>query len=206
MLFDINGIKYNDVMVTKNSNNKYEVTIYGVPCQGKTSCSSDIPKLVSQVLGKRMIRENAMCKLDENNKMCHYKLIEAENFGVASAVARLSKEEFSGDSYYFGNVAPGKYIIVISDGMGSGFEAAMESNTTITLIEKFMEAGFDRNTTMKAINSILLLKNNTESFATVDLGIIDLYEGIGEFIKVGAVSTFIKSGFDVEIIENKIYL
>lgn len=203
MVFDINGIKYNDVMVTKNSNNKYEVTIYGVPCQGKTSCSSDVPKLVSQVLGKRMIRENAMCKLDENNKMCHYKLIEAENYGVASAVARFSKEEISGDSYYFGNVAPGKYIIAISDGMGSGFEAAMESNTTITLIEKFMEAGFDRNTTMKAINSILLLKNNSESFATVDLGIIDLYEGIGEFIKVGAVSTFIKSGFDVEIIENK---
>lgn len=202
-IFDVNGIKYNDVMVTKNSNNKYEVTIYGVPCQGKASCSKDATKLVSEVLCKRMIRENAMCKLDENNNICHYKLVEAENFGVASAVARLSKEEISGDSYYFGNVSPGKYIIAISDGMGSGFEAAMESNTTITLIEKFMEAGFDRNTTMKAINSILLLKNNTESFATVDLGIIDLYEGIGEFIKVGAVSTFIKSGFDVEIIENK---
>ncbi|SEG12757.1 stage II sporulation protein E [Caloramator fervidus] len=203
VLLDLNDIKYRDVLVTKNSNNKFEVTIYGNACLGKSLCNNDIVKIVSQALGKRMVRESTMCKLDNENNVCHFKLVEAENFGVASSVARYSKEDVSGDSYYFGNVAPGRYVIAISDGMGSGFEAAMESNTTIALIEKFMEAGFDRNTTIKAINSILLLKNKSDSFATVDLGIIDLYEGIGEFIKVGAVSTFIKSGFDVEVIENK---
>ncbi|KRQ86673.1 Stage II sporulation protein E [Caloramator mitchellensis] len=197
------GIKFNDVLVTKNSANKYEVTIYGTPCTGRVSCNSEVSRIVSDVLNRRMIRENSMCRIDEGNKICQYKLIEAENYGVAAAVARASKEDLSGDSYYFGNVAPGRYILSISDGMGSGFEAAMESNTTITLLEKFMEAGFDRNTTMKAINSILLLKNDSESFATVDLGIIDLYEGVGEFIKIGAASTFIKSGRDVSIINNK---
>jgi stage II sporulation protein E len=42
-----------------------------------------------------------------------------------------------------------------------------------------------------------------EKFSTVDLSSIDLYSGEAEFMKVGAVASFIKSGNKVEVIKSK---
>jgi len=52
------------------------------------------------------------------------------------------------------------------------------------------------------INSILLLKSSDESFSTVDLSVIDLYNGEVEFVKVGAVPTFIKRSDRVEVVRS----
>ena len=74
--------------------------------------------------------------------------------------------------------------------MGSGGRASEESCAAIELLEDFMETGFDKDIAIKMINSVLVLKSNEESFSTLDMAIIDLYSGIAEFIKIGAVSSF----------------
>ena len=50
--------------------------------------------------------------------------------------------------------------------MGSGEKAQKNSNATIGLFENFIESGFDKETTIKIINSIVVLKSNEESFST----------------------------------------
>jgi stage II sporulation protein E len=60
------------------------------------------------------------------------------------------------------------------------------------LLEQFLESGFDKNTTLNLINSILSLKTVDDNFATIDLSIINLYTAEVEFLKIGAVPTFIK--------------
>jgi len=54
---------------------------------------------------------------------------------------------------------------------------------------------------LKAINSLMLLKSNDETYSTVDMTVINQYNGEVEFIKVGAVSTFIKNEEGVQIIK-----
>lgn len=196
------GLEFDNVVALKNSRDKYEITIYRKPCKGKNLCVKEFEKAVTRALGIRMVRDNAGCRINENRTMCQFRLVEAENYNLVTAVAKASKENISGDSYYFGNIGEGRYMIAMSDGMGSGRAANMESTTTISLLEKLMEAGFERNTALKAINSVLVLRSCDESFATVDMGLIDLYSGIGEFIKIGAAPTFIKTGRDVEIIKS----
>ncbi len=85
--------------------------------------------------------------------------------------------------------------------MGVGSKAADESRAVISLLENFLEAGFDLDITISSINSTLLLRSQDEIFATVDLCLLDLISGNADFVKIGAVSTFIKRRDCVEVIK-----
>jgi len=65
-----------------------------------------------------------------------------------------------------------------------------------------MECGFDKDTTLRIINSVLVLKSNDDSFSTIDLSIINLYNGDAEFVKIGAVATFIKRAEKTEVVRS----
>jgi stage II sporulation protein E len=199
---DKEGLEFDDVIAVKNSKDRYEVTVYRKPCEGRQLCNKDFVSVISKTLGVKMVRETNNCKMNNDCSICQFKLVEAENYSVVTAISRVAKEDISGDNYSYSNIGHGRYMIALSDGMGSGARAAVESNTTISLLEKFMEAGFERSTAIKAINSVLVLRSCSESFATIDMGLIDLYSGIGEFIKIGAAPTFIKSDMDIEVIKS----
>lgn len=199
---DSSGLEFDNVLAVKNNKGRMEVTIYKKPCLGKQLCTKEFIPVVSRTLGTKMIREGSNCMLNHECPMCQFRLIEEENFNIVTAVSKLAKEEISGDNYTYGKTGCGKYMAALSDGMGNGKFASNESLTTITLLEKLLEAGFDRNAAIKAINSILVLRLCDESFATIDLCLVDMYSGITEFIKVGTAPTFIKSGMEVNIINS----
>lgn len=116
------------------------------------------------------------------------------------AVQKKSQSPVSGDSFVMFELDNGKYNICISDGMGSGNDARRESETVVDLMEKFMEAGFKKETAVKLMNSAMVLQGTKESYSTLDFAEIDLYTGKLELLKVGASASFIKRGKQVEII------
>jgi len=128
--------------------------------------------------------------------------VEARRFEVVTGIARKPRQDSltSGDSYSFAPVKDGKYLLALSDGMGSGARAAEESSAVVSLLENFLEAGFDQNITVKTINSILMLRSQEEMFATADVCIMDLVEGSADFIKIGGVPSFLRRENKVEII------
>ena len=109
--------------------------------------------------------------------------------------------EISGDSYTYLQLDKGKYLLALADGMGSGELAREESAASIEMYEDFASAGFNRETILEAINSVLLLEGR-ECFSTLDICTVDLYSGEAEFIKIGAVSTFIAKGRNVEVLSS----
>lgn len=199
---DKKGLDFDDVFAVKNKRGGYEVTIYKKPCSGRQECSKEFSSVVSEVVNARMVRDGSQCRFNKDSSMCHFRLIEGESYDIITAAARIAKEEISGDNYSFGKAGEGRYMVAISDGMGSGVPAKMESSTTISLLEKFIEAGYERGAAIKAINSVLVFKSSSESFSTIDLALIDLYSGVGEFVKVGAAPAFIKSRDNISVIRS----
>lgn len=197
------GIKANDVVIFQNKWGKKEVTVFHKGCGGARDCINTIEKVTTEVLGRRMIKESNECVQNHKAGLCTLKLVEEETFRVTTGVAKLGKYEgsVSGDNYTFMNTGDGKYILALSDGMGSGQRADCQSRAAISLLEQFMETGFDKDTAVKLINSILVLKSDDDSFATIDLSAIDLYDGKVEFVKIGAVSTYIKRPDSVETVK-----
>lgn len=108
----------------------------------------------------------------------------------------------SGDSFSTMPLGDGKYAMAISDGMGNGRRAHIESEETIGLLKRILQSGIAEKVAIKSINSVLSLRSNEEMFATLDLAVIDLQEGAAKFLKVGSPPSFIKRGNQIISIES----
>jgi serine/threonine protein phosphatase PrpC len=92
----------------------------------------------------------------------------------------------------------GQAYAFISDGMGSGADAARASEICAMFLQKLLPingcSGDSVKNTLGVINGFIRSTNNTsakECSATVDLGVFDLVEGRASFYKSGAAPTFI---------------
>ena len=198
---DKNGIRTGDILVLEKPGGKTEVNIHKPACGGNKECLKKVETIVSKVLGKSMSRQHKDCTR-AGREECILQLSETRQFEIITGIVRKPRQEniTCGDSYSFTTVKGGKYMLALSDGMGFGARAAEESSAVISLMENFMEAGFDQNITIKTINSILMLRSRDEMFATADLCVIDLVGGQAEFIKIGGVPSFIRRDRQVDII------
>lgn len=82
--------------------------------------------------------------------------------------------------------------MIVSDGMGSGAAAAIDSAMTVSLISKLLEANVAYEPSLKIVNSALLVKSGEESLSTIDIAAVNLYTGQVDFYKAGAAPTFVK--------------
>lgn len=98
----------------------------------------------------------------------------------------------SGDNFSIFPLESGQYDICLSDGMGSGRAASKESALVVDLMEKFMEAGFARETAIRMMNSAMVMQGEDDSFSTMDLASIDLYSGRLSLTKIGAAASFLR--------------
>lgn len=92
--------------------------------------------------------------------------------------------------------------LLLSDGMGSGSGAALDSSMTVQLLQKLLEAHVGYDAALKLLNSALLVKSGDESLATVDLAAVDLYSGRADFYKAGAAPSFIRRRERCSVLES----
>jgi stage II sporulation protein E len=192
------------IIVIEDKYGKYDVTLAKKPCYGRKVCVKEIIPIVNKILDRNMKSQDAGCNISKEEKLCNIKLVEEQKYKVIHGVARAVKNnsQVSGDNYSFMEIKNDQCLMALSDGMGSGSRANRESAASIELLEEFLESGFDKDVAVKMINSALVLKSAEESFSTIDMCIIDMHEAIAEFIKIGAASTYIKRGSEIQIISS----
>ncbi len=95
----------------------------------------------------------------------------------------------------------GRVQMVLSDGMGSGPAAAVDSAMASSLLTRMMSAGLGATGALKFANAALLTKSAEESLATADIALVDLHTGRADLYKAGAAPTFVRSGGKVVMLE-----
>ena len=120
---------------------------------------------------------------------------------IASKSTTKNNSEVSGDSFVQTKLRDGKYMMAISDGMGSGPRAKKSSSTVIKMLKRLLTTGFDKDVSIGLINSSVNLNSSEETYATIDISVFDINNGNIEFIKNGACPTFIKSNKNVEVVK-----
>lgn len=111
------------------------------------------------------------------------------------AVHKKKDSDISGDSGSYFKLEDGRLCVILSDGMGTGKEAAEESASAIRMLERFLKSGIDPSTSLATINSALVIKSEElGGFATLDLMCLDLFNGETSFYKYGSAPTYIKRG------------
>lgn len=115
-------------------------------------------------------------------------------FYAVHGVARLTKDgaSISGDNFSCLEKEDGELVLSLSDGMGFGARACKESELVVDLLERFVEAGFAKETAIKMLNSAMVIRGEDEQYSTVDITSVNLYTGETSFYKIGASATFIR--------------
>ena len=91
--------------------------------------------------------------------------------------------------------------MVVSDGMGKGKKAAAESLMVTKTIMSLLKSGVTTDLTLKMINTVMLMKDDEDSYATVDLIIVDKRSGKAKFYKIGAAPTLIRRKDNVQEVQ-----
>lgn len=117
--------------------------------------------------------------------------------GVASRPR--SGDPVSGDTAIVQQLDGDRILVVVSDGMGVGPQAALESGLAASLVGEVLRAGFSPAVAVKAVNTALLLRSTQERFATLDLALVDLARHEMELVKVAGAPTFLRRGSEVAV-------
>ncbi len=171
---------------------------------GQCISVNEVAQLLSQEFGTPMAAAGGGRRI-VNGEYHTVHFVEDVSYQVLYGVAKLTKEQekVSGDNYVCRQEEAGRFVMCLSDGMGSGVEACRESEEVVELLEQFLESGFSQETAAKMVNSALVMKGQEGEFSTVDICAVDLYTGICNFLKAGASATFIKRDHWVEAISSE---
>ncbi|MBP3442894.1 MAG: SpoIIE family protein phosphatase [Clostridia bacterium] len=133
-------------------------------------------------------------ELWENGETCTLTFRQSIAYNVSiGAVSRPTDDEtVCGDYYRSFRDNDDRYIVILSDGMGTGRRAAVDSAMAAELFSKLIKSGLSFDCALSITNSALLVKSSDESLATLDIVSIDLFTGKTDFMKAGAAATFIR--------------
>lgn len=123
-------------------------------------------------------------------------------FDAAFGVANVKKQgaSASGDTHSVIKIDERKFMVALSDGMGSGEYAKQVSESTISLLESFYRAKMPSALVLSTVNKLLTF-HKEETFACVDIAIVDLDNGNADVIKIGAPFGFILTANSVKVLE-----
>ncbi len=206
-LLEQKEITIQDIAIKRSSSGRYAVTVYTNTCESTDGTECDIKKIgkiISKVLDDKMIIQSEECGLRSQKEQCKFTYLSDDKYKVQVGMSKSTKagSPVSGDTCLNLKLDDGKYLMAISDGMGSGPEAMKSSKIAIKMLERLLSAGFEKDVSLKLINSTLSANTSEDMYATLDIQILDLFSGNMEFIKNSACPTFVKRNGEVQLLKS----
>lgn len=205
LLCNQKDIEILDINIKMQENGRNIINIYTNACKQDEQCHiEEIEKILSNVLKQNIVIQREVCAKEESQNLCKQIYISKDRFSIQIGIAHDKKKDspVSGDYSAQTKLDDGKYLIALSDGMGSGAEARKSSQIAVKMLTRMLSSGFDRDTSMELINSSMYINSEEDSYATLDVAILDLYSGNMEFMKNGACPTFIKNKGTVNVVKS----
>ncbi len=193
------GIQVKEIIFLEGAHGKRKINITARLIGRRVYSGDEFAGLLSVFLDRRLV-----CGIESPYRMTRsfeaFFFEDEPQYSVMTAMSRAVKEneKISGDNYSVEECADGNLILMIADGMGSGEKACKDSQSVIEFMEKFLEAGFQKEKAFSMMNAAIAAQTGCCNLTTLDLCMLDLHNGEAEFIKAGAASSFYKRGNTVE--------
>ncbi|ANS76368.1 stage II sporulation protein E [Paenibacillus yonginensis] len=191
------GLSIHGVDIISLDHGQVEIEMMHNFTKGYDECRKLIAPLLSDILGEQITVVNETAGVKEGIRTVTFG--SAKTYEIATGVAGTAKggDLLSGDSFSAVELGNGKFAVALSDGMGNGERAKLESSTALGILEQLLQSGMDETLAIKSVNSVLMLRSPDEVYATVDMALIDEYSAKTTFLKIGSSPSFIKRGSEV---------
>ena len=133
-----------------------------------------------------------------------YILRRRPDFDAAFGIAACPKagESASGDTHSVLKIDERRFLIALSDGMGSGESARCVSDRTLSLLESCYKAKMPSGTVLTTVNRLIALSGE-ETFSCLDVAAVDLDTGDADIVKIGSPMGFLMSGEELRVLEGE---
>lgn len=160
---------------------------------------TELQNIVSKTLKHEMLLTE---KADITEEKCYLSFSVAAEYDAVFGIAKDTKDgsEKSGDTHAVTRLSGDRFLVALSDGMGSGIKAESVSSTSLSLIECFYKAGLQSGLILNTVNKLLAI-NTEDSFTALDVTVIDLKNCTADFIKYGSPYGFIIGDNGIRIVE-----
>ncbi|MGN7765803.1 stage II sporulation protein E [Paenibacillus sp. 22594] len=192
------GLSIHSIEILSLDPGRVEIEVVHAYTRGFDECRKMIAPLLSDILEENIavVNETAVHPR-EGLSMVTFGSAKAYEVNTGVAGAAKGGDMLSGDSFSTVELGNGTFAVSISDGMGNGERARMESSAALGMLEKLLQSGMDEKLAVKSVNSILLLRSPDEFYATVDMALIDQYSAQTTFMKIASAPSFIRRGSEV---------
>jgi stage II sporulation protein E len=183
------GIKPKSVVCTRDSQDrlKIEITLNDKP---KKLREAELREELEAACGLTL----SPPEVGQSQSPLTITYFERAKYRVEAAASRsvADSDGVCGDSYEGFYDGAGNYCAVLSDGMGTGLRAAVDSSLAVTMTVKLIKAGFSCESAVRLVNSAMLLRPGSETLSTLDIIKINLHTGRASFCKAGACTSLVK--------------
>lgn len=202
-VFRRHHLRVENMLVLEYEHERREAFITARSAGSRCMTARDAAALVGKAMGSGLWAAARDSKNIITRNTATFRFVEEGKYRMLFGLAREQKEgeQVSGDSYTVREGQGRQVIMSISDGMGSGPEAAGDSRQVIELTEQLLETGFSGRAALKLVNTVLLLAGTEQRPATLDVCCVDLYSGVLESMKLGAAATFVVHGGSAKVLE-----
>ncbi len=160
--------------------------------------------IIANLASKRFKEEIETKKLDnKNNTILYFYKKTKVKIEYSQKVLAKNTNFISGDNYYIKRDYNESYIFALSDGMGNGHRAYLESANALSLLKRLLDYHFSIKTTLKLLEYIYEIKCDYDSYATLDVLFINTANMKLNLYKMGSTSTYIIHNNDIKVLENK---
>ncbi len=211
-LLSVAGIQANIRYSNELSDSVYRRLLhYGYPCESAAVYYTEADRLMIEMICltpeldncmptiRHILSEALNLTLEEldpiySNQQIRYRLCQRPKYRLEHYTSALhaAQETISGDTAIRFTDSAGNPYFVLSDGMGTGKNAAVESRMTAEMFRKFISGGVTGTAAIRMMNGLLLTKSPRETFATLDVAQFNLDEGSLTMLKSGAAATLIR--------------
>ncbi len=180
------GREYFDISFIKPKNN-FSVTALTEKLKKDTGYQLDFPSLIQNGNVYDLI----------------FRQSESLTFNISAAVRPAAGKSVCGDYYRCFKDSFSRRTVLLSDGMGTGSRAAVDSAFTCETFCNLIKSGLDEKTAAAAVNCAMMIKSTDESFSTIDFLRLDPVLKTAEIFKCGAAPSFILKKKKVSVIETE---
>ena len=121
------GLRFRDLTPVRTGDKLAYLRVVSPSCTDGEACHANVAPTISNLMGEKYEVCERKCPRQMGKGACEFTLARAFAYRVVSGAAQLARENVSGDSFTVATLKDGKELLVLSDGMGVGRRAAMES-------------------------------------------------------------------------------
>lgn len=154
---------------------------------------NDIKDIVLKICNNRMKNGTSIVYKKIENHKIYFNIVPKIKYDVTYGYGSLAPlgNSICGDNYLIKQLDNSRIIAAISDGMGKGLSANIQSTGTLRMIDQITSLNIMADTAMQILNTLIHIQDFQEVYSTLDLVEVNRQEGLLLIYKAGGTTTYL---------------